>query len=71
MSNEYPKWRYHANFETFLVRSEEQSLKMGEGWEDTPAKFGRDTENAPDANRFILSELKEQKKPRKREDALA
>lgn len=35
----FPTWRYHRTKEAVIVNSPEELKSLGEGWEDTPAKF--------------------------------
>lgn len=35
-AKEYPRWKYHADFEAYLVNSEAEEKKLGPGWTDAP-----------------------------------
>lgn len=38
MSNEFPKWKYHANQPSVTVNDAKEEKDLGAGWYDTPAE---------------------------------
>jgi hypothetical protein len=43
---EFPKWKYHEEYEEKVVQSAEEEKALGPEWVDSPAEFGKVT--APD-----------------------
>ncbi len=39
-TSEFPKYMYHESGEATMVENADQEHELGEGWEDSPSKFG-------------------------------
>lgn len=57
-AREYPRWKYHFDFEPYLVHSEAEEKKLGPGWTDAP-----EVETAPAAPAVKPGPQRKQKAP--------